>query len=90
MDFDTAESFQEGLAAVRVDGKYGFVDMHGNFAVEPIFDYALSFRHGLAFVILSNESMYIDHQFQQIIPFHQQGSRKKNNFYGKVKEVPEK
>ncbi len=29
--------YSEGLAAVRVDGKFGFIDLDGNFMIEPQF-----------------------------------------------------
>jgi len=52
--FDSASSFSEGLAAVRVGdgdtGKWGFIDPQGNYVINPQFDYASSFSEGLAAV----------------------------------------
>jgi hypothetical protein len=33
--FDIALPFKDGLAEVKVDGKWGIIDMAGNFIVEP-------------------------------------------------------
>jgi hypothetical protein len=44
--FQQAESLSDGLAGVTVDGKVGFIDRAGNFAIEPVFDVALSFKPG--------------------------------------------
>ena len=48
--FDLALSFSEGLAVVRIKGKFGFIDSLGKMAIEPQFDWALSFSEGLAAV----------------------------------------
>ncbi|HEG6548121.1 TPA: WG repeat-containing protein, partial [Campylobacter coli] len=36
--FDGVGNFSEGLAAVGLNGKYGFIDKSGEFVIEPIFD----------------------------------------------------
>ncbi|EOH5650946.1 WG repeat-containing protein, partial [Campylobacter coli] len=36
--FDYVWSFGEGLVAVKLNGKYGFIDKSGEFVIEPIFD----------------------------------------------------
>ncbi|XEC93934.1 WG repeat-containing protein [Paenibacillus tarimensis] len=42
--------FIEGLAPVGTNGKWGFIDKSGAFAIEPKFDYAESFSEGFASV----------------------------------------
>ena len=39
--YDHAWLFSEGLAAVEKDGKLGFINKEGRYAIEPIFDYHL-------------------------------------------------
>ncbi|MEO9514968.1 MAG: WG repeat-containing protein [Paracoccaceae bacterium] len=47
-DFQIANPFFEGRAAVRVDGLWGFIDKAGAFVVEPQFVEVSRFRNGLA------------------------------------------
>lgn len=44
--------FSEGLAAVRYQGKFGFIDALGDMTIEPQFDLAGQFRFGLAEVLV--------------------------------------
>ena len=46
--FEDANSFSEGLAAVKVDGKWGYIDTKGNISIEPQFFWAGDFEGGLA------------------------------------------
>jgi len=52
--FDAAQNFSEGLAAVRIGddttGKWGFIDEGGALVINPQFDLAASFIDGLAIV----------------------------------------
>jgi hypothetical protein len=45
--FQQADSLVDGLARVMINGKVGFIDRTGNFAIEPVFDEALAFTAGL-------------------------------------------
>ncbi|EAI9641912.1 WG repeat-containing protein, partial [Campylobacter coli] len=36
--FDSVGKFSEGLAGVKLNGKYGFIDKSGKFVIEPKFD----------------------------------------------------
>jgi hypothetical protein len=42
--------FEEGIARVRKDGKYGYIDINGNNITEFVFDDALYFRSGVTIV----------------------------------------
>ena len=47
--YDRAEPFSEGLAGVRVDGLWGFIDNTGSLVIEPQFErVAWGFSEGLA------------------------------------------
>lgn len=50
MRFESAEIFNEGLAAVQQKGRWGFVDYDGGFAIPPTFEKALGFSEGVAAV----------------------------------------
>ena len=57
--FDKAESFSEGLAAVRIGGKEGFIDKTGHYVINPQFDSANSFSDGLAAVRVGDKWGFI-------------------------------
>ncbi len=75
--FEIAERFSEGLAAVRVNGAYGYIDSTGKMAIVPRFEAAGSFLGGYAEVRLNAASGIIDRtgrlvvpaRFHRIIPF---------------------
>lgn len=50
--------FSEGLACIKVNGKYGYIDKTGKFVIEPQFDFAQNFSDGLAMVAYENERVY--------------------------------
>ncbi len=51
--FDEVDEFSEGLARVKVDGKYGYIDYNGKMVVEPSFVLAKRyFYNGLAGVYI--------------------------------------
>ncbi|EAI5197373.1 WG repeat-containing protein, partial [Campylobacter coli] len=53
-------NFSEGLAAVGLNGKWGFIDKNGEFAIKPKFDDIWDFREGLASVGLNGKIGLID------------------------------
>lgn len=55
-----ARRFREGLAAVQVDGKWGFVDQEGKFVVAPQFEDVASFGNGFAGVRLNGKWGFVD------------------------------
>jgi len=57
--FERAEVFAEGLAAIRLD-KWGHVDGSGKFVINPQFDEAASFANGLARVKMGGRTGYIN------------------------------
>jgi hypothetical protein len=59
---DAMWQFNEGLLAVRVDGKWGYIDRAGHFAIKPSFVYASNFHDGRAIVRnkISSDYAYMD------------------------------
>jgi hypothetical protein len=53
-------SFAEGVAAVRLGQKWGYIDAAGKFVIRPRFDEAWSFRGGLAWMRAGDKADYID------------------------------
>lgn len=48
--YDDAGNFSEGLAWVRKNGKYGYVDIQGKLVIDTLFTYASDFKCDLAYV----------------------------------------
>ncbi|WP_353962227.1 WG repeat-containing protein [Chlorogloeopsis sp. ULAP01] len=44
--FDKVDSFYEQRSAVQIEDKWGFIDTHGNFIIEPHFEKASRFFEG--------------------------------------------
>jgi hypothetical protein len=66
--FENAGPFSEGLAAVRVDGRYGYVDGRGEIVIEPKFDFAGAFYQGLAEVVVGRGAGVIDRTGTIVVP----------------------
>ncbi|WP_175202898.1 WG repeat-containing protein, partial [Achromobacter ruhlandii] len=68
--FQEAESFQNGLAAVRQEGLWGYIDKRGNWAVKPRYARASGFNaEGTALVELDERDVLIDRQGQVVKTF---------------------
>lgn len=59
--------FSEGLASVKLDGRFGYVDKRGRFVVPPQFIAAGDFSEGLALVSTEDESGYIDKRGRWVV-----------------------
>ena len=76
-NFEAGIEFSEGLAGVRIKGRWGFIDMQGEIVISPQFDLVGSFSHGLAEVLIGDKVGVIDRtgkiiikpQFARAIPF---------------------
>ncbi len=58
--FTEATHFSEGLAAVAIDKKHGYINSKGEIVIPCIYRYALPFSDGVANVMLGNKWYYID------------------------------
>lgn len=75
--FEVAQPFSEGLAAVRVKGLYGFINTSGKFVIPPRFQNAGPFAGEYAEVRLDGATGIVNRsgriavtpQFRRIIPF---------------------
>jgi predicted secreted protein len=56
---EQVRAFSGGLAAAKLDGKWGFIDHGGNFVISPQFEAVDDFQHGLAFMQQNGHGVYI-------------------------------
>lgn len=66
-EYDSVESFVEGLARVEKDEKYGYINLKGEVVINIMFDYAMSFYEGLAVVQSGELYGYIDKTGKYVI-----------------------
>jgi hypothetical protein len=62
IEYDDAESFSEGLARVKKNGKWGFIDKTGKVVIPFEYDWVYSFSEGLAEVEKNGEYFGINKQ----------------------------
>ena len=58
--YNELNSFSEGLAPVKKNGKWGFINTKGDLVIPCEYDFAYSFSNGVALVELNNKYGYID------------------------------
>ena len=64
--YENASIFAEGLAAVRQNGKDGYIDVKGNMVIPPRFDAGSIFKEDRAAVKNGNRWSYIDKKGEQV------------------------
>jgi hypothetical protein len=57
---DISSQYSEGLAAAKSNGKWGFIDLRGTWVIQPTYDKANDFAHGLAVVVQGNKLCVVD------------------------------
>jgi predicted negative regulator of RcsB-dependent stress response len=58
-NFDYKDGFHDGFAAVKVNGKWGYIRTDGSYLIEPIYSSAGRFSEGFAAVQLNDKWGYI-------------------------------
>ncbi len=71
---DDALTFSEGFAAVKNNGKWGYLDSTGKIFVEPKYMEAMSFHYGFAVVSNGNDYGFIDTSEKLAIPMIYEGA----------------
>ena len=59
--------FSEGLAGVRIEGLYGFIDEAGTVVIPPRFDLVGAFHLGLAEVLVGDQTGVIDRSGKMVL-----------------------
>jgi hypothetical protein len=65
--FDEAYYFKEGLALVKINGKYGYINKKMQFVIPSKFEDAYDFCNGLALVKMDNKYGYINKTGNEVI-----------------------
>ena len=60
--FEEARAFSEGLAGVKIKGKWGFINLSGELIIPAHFDTVMPFKDGLAKVTAGSISGYINNK----------------------------
>lgn len=67
--FSYAGPFSEGLAAVAMNGKYGFIDKDGKCVIPYRYEYTGKFNEGLAVARMNGKYGYVDKTGRSAIPY---------------------
>lgn len=51
-------NFNNGLARVQIDNKWGYINRRGEFFIKPQYDYAIDFRDGFA-IVWQDDKVYV-------------------------------
>jgi hypothetical protein len=79
LQYSSAETFSEGIAAVRIKNKWGFIDTSGNTIISPKYNDVGSFHEGLCAVSINHKWGYINSQGKEVIPFEYGDAREFKN-----------
>lgn len=60
INFDEVWTFKEGLAVVKKNNKWGYVDANGTVKIPLIYDKAYGFINGVAWVVQNGKNRYIN------------------------------
>lgn len=74
--FEEAWPFADGLARVKQNGKWGFVDRTGAFVIAPSFEDAESFSEERAEIKLNGKWGFIDKSGKVVVPPELEGTRR--------------
>ncbi len=69
LEYDAIGIFHEGLASVKKNGKYGFIDKTGKEVIPFEYDYVCDFHEGLAGARKNGKYGFIDKTGKVVIPF---------------------
>jgi len=69
--YEQADDFHDGLARVKENGKFGYIDKSGKYIVLPYLNEATNFENGIAFVKLGTKCLCINTRGEEVEFLHQ-------------------
>jgi hypothetical protein len=67
--YESIYDFYDGIAQVKQNNKYGFIDSTGKEIVKPVYDYVpISFTEGLAYVQQGGKYGFVDRNGKLVVP----------------------
>ena len=84
--YDEVFFFKDGLAAVELDEKCGYIDPENNVVIPFEYETAMSFSEGYASVVKGGKCGYIDKNNEVVIPFIYDAATPFEGGEGKVKK----
>lgn len=83
--YDYVEDFYDGIARVRLDNKWGFINENGDTIVEVEYDYVGHYSNNLATVGLNGKYGYVDANGSVVIELKYCETRSFHNDFAKIK-----
>lgn len=77
--YDFMYDFKNGMAAVRKNKKYGYIDTKGKEIIPCIYDRTDGFNSKVAFTVLNKKEGFIDQRGKEVIPFGKYDNLKETN-----------
>lgn len=68
--YDFIDSFTEGFAPIKQNGKWGFISQSGKLIVKPTYDYVFPFSEGMAVVVKNGKWGYVNTKGKVVIAPH--------------------
>lgn len=65
--YDSAVFFNEGLAPIKLMGKWGFVDENETLVIQPYYEYSSTFEQGLAIIATTEGYGLIDKKGHEVV-----------------------
>ena len=85
-EYDDVNFFNEGLASVELDGKFGFIDKRGKIIIPIQYDVANDFSEGLTCLELEGKRGFVDISGEIIIPFEYDDANDFSDGFASVKK----
>ncbi len=59
-EWEEAEGFSDGLGKVKINGKYGFINAHGELVIDATFDKVGDFHNGFAVIYETSQEIVVE------------------------------
>ena len=70
MEYQEAKNFSEGLAAIKIGDKWGYINKKGDYEIKPKYGKAYDFKNEIARVAVNNKYGYINKHNNSDVYYH--------------------